>query len=247
MTDLAARPAPSAVNATVVTMKLFLGQLVTPARVAALTAMGLLVSALGLVARQDDDPVAVSAGLVANLGLAVVVPIVVLVLATATLGEMRQERTLVYLWLRPIPRWSIALGALLATLIVATPISIVPLILSVVLAGETSLIGPVVLATVMAVIGYSGLFVTLGVAVGRAFLVGLGYVLVWEGLIARAGGGFAKMSILSYASSVIEHLGDVDIGGVTKQTLALSIIVPVGVLLAGCALTAWLLGRREVD
>lgn len=247
MSELSVRPMPSPVNATIVTTKLFLGQLITPARVAALTAMGLVVSLLGLVARRDDDPIAVSAGLITNLGLAVVVPIIVLVLATATLGEMRQERTLVYLWLRPIPRWSIALAALLATLIVALPIAAVPLILSAVLAGETSLIWPVVVGTVMAVIGYSGLFVTLGVAVGRSFLVGLGYVLVWEGLIARAGGGFAKLSILGYAGSVIEHLGDVDVGGVTQQTLALSLIVPIGVLLGGCFMTAWLLARREVD
>jgi hypothetical protein len=91
------------------------------------------------------------------------------------------------------------------------------------------------------------LFVTLGVAVNRAFLLGLGYVLVWEGLIARAGGGFAKMSILGYAGSVIEHLGDVEIGGVRQQTLTLSIIVPIGVLIGGCLLTSWLLARREVD
>lgn len=241
------RRQPSGAAATRQLTGTFVGMLVTRARLLTLGALGVLVVLMGLVARAADDPVEIGSEVLANLGLGIVVPIATLVLATATLGELRSERTLVFVWLRPIPRWSIALAAMLATLIVALPLAVVPLGLSAAVSGEMSLVGPAALAAVIAVVGYTGVFVTLGAVLHRAFLVGLGYVLVWEGLIARAGGGFARLSVLAYASSVLEELADVELGGLGEQSLGLAIGVPVAILLVGCLLTARLLARREVD
>ena len=53
-----------------------------------------------------------------NFGLTVFVPLVAVVFATAALGNLVEEKTLVYFWLRPIGRWQIALAAFVATMIV---------------------------------------------------------------------------------------------------------------------------------
>ena len=246
----AIRPGPTSVAATWALTRLFLGQLVTRSRIAVLGALGLMVALLGLVARTADDPFDAEAGIIVLLGLAIVVPIITLVFASATLGEMRSENTLVYLWLRPIPRWSIAAAASAATVAVTAPLSVAALVLSAVLSGEMSLIVPAIVAGIIAVVGYTGLFVTLGAGMNRGFLVGLGFIIVWEFLISRATEGFARLSVLGYSSSVVQHLTDIELeggGALGRFGFTSSIIVPVGILVVGCALTTWLLARREVD
>ena len=45
-----------------------------------------------------------------NLGFTMVVPIVALVFATAAFGDLKEDSTLVYLWLRPMDRWPMGCG-----------------------------------------------------------------------------------------------------------------------------------------
>ncbi len=47
----------------------------------------------------------------ASVGFGLVLPVVALVFGGAALGELREDKTLVYLWLRPMDRWPIVVGA----------------------------------------------------------------------------------------------------------------------------------------
>jgi ABC-2 type transport system permease protein len=237
---------PSAAAATRATTGALVGMLVTRGRLLALGGLGAVVVLLGVVARFADDPLQSGAEILVGLGLGVVAPVVTLVIATATLGELRSERTLVYLWLRPVPLWTIALSSSLATLAVALPLVVVPVGLAAVATGEGALIGSGIAGAVLAVVGYTGVFVPLGVGIRRSFLAGLAYILVWEGLVSRLGEGFARLSIQSYAATVVDRAADAGLAVAGRSPTA-SVIVPVLVGIAGTALAAVLLARREID
>ena len=65
--------------------------------------------------------------MISDLGFTTLVPIVALVFASAALGDMREDGTLVYLWLRPMDRWPVVVGAWLASITVSLPLTLVPL------------------------------------------------------------------------------------------------------------------------
>ena len=57
-------------------------------------------------------------------------PVTTLVFAAASLGDFREDGTLVYLWLRPVPRWQIIAAALGASITVTLPLVLVPLVVA---------------------------------------------------------------------------------------------------------------------
>ena len=220
--------------------------LITRSRLLSLGALGALVAGLGATARAADDQVEAATGLIAGLGLSVVAPVATLVIASAALGDMREDKTLVYLWLRPVSRLAIASGAVIASLAVAVPLVAVPIVVGAVLSGVGDLIGAALLASAMAVIAYTGLFVALGMRVNRPFLWGLAYILAWEGAVASFSDGTARVSIRSYTWSILSRATDVDLPRADRSATA-SVLVPMGILVVGTALTTWWLRRREID
>ncbi|MEQ9161318.1 MAG: hypothetical protein RLN74_01320, partial [Ilumatobacter fluminis] len=144
------------------TYRLLLRQLVSRGRVLALLAVGLAVAAVAwAVGSSSDvtDPLEASVGVIAGLGFTVVVPVVSLVFATAALGDAREDGTLVYLWLRPIDRWPVVVGAWLAALTVSLPLTLGPLALAAVLSGEAGTIfGATMVASIVGVVAYSAVF-----------------------------------------------------------------------------------------
>jgi ABC-2 type transport system permease protein len=80
----------------------------------------------------------------------------------------------------------------------------------------------------------------------RSFIVGLVYVLVWGGLLAKLGTGFASLSVESFGVSVIEKVADVELSG-GNLGLTASVVSASVFLVAGVAVATWQLRRREVD
>ena len=94
-----------------------------------------------------------------GFGIGVVAPVVGLILASAALGDFVDDRTLVYLWLRPVPRWQIALGAALASVGTALPLVVAPLTLAAALATPDATV--VAGAAAAAAVVVAGTMVTL--------------------------------------------------------------------------------------
>lgn len=237
---------PSAVAAITAMTSMFVREMVTRGRIAALGALAGLLVLLGFAVRFSDDRLQSGGDVLAGLGLGVVAPITALVLASATLGRLRSDKTLVYLWLRPVPRYTLALAATAATLVVALPLCVGSMLVAAVLTGESALAGASVLAALVTVVGYTGVFVPLGAALKRSFIVGLVYVLVWGGLLAKLGTGFASLSVESFGVSVIEKVADVELSG-GNLGLTASVVSASAFLVAGVAVATWQLRRREVD
>ena len=59
-----------------------------------------------------------------------------LVFASAALGDVAEDGTLVYLWLRPYPRWQLAVAAFAASVTVVVPVAVLPLVIAAALTGE---------------------------------------------------------------------------------------------------------------
>lgn len=236
-------------SAVTLTYGLLLRQLVTRGRMIGLAAVGLVVAVVAwAVGASDDidDPKRAAVGVIAGLGFAAVVPVVSLVFASAALGDAREDGTLVYLWLRPIDRWPVVIGAWLASLTVSLPLTVVPLSVAAALSGGGSdVVAATALASVVGVIAYTAAFTWLGLMVKNAIVWGLGYVLIWEGVISGFAPSAAKLAISGYARSIITRLTDVELE-LGDQSLAAGIAVPLVVALAALVLASRRLASMDV-
>lgn len=226
-----------------------LRQLVTRGRMAALLFVGAATAAIAIAVGASDnisDPLQTGVELISLLHFTLLVPIIALVFATAALGDMREDGTLVYLWLRPMDRWPIAVGAWLASITLSLPLTMVPLVVSAVAVdGGSELITATVLAGVVGVVAYSALFVLLGLLLKNPIVWGLGYIMIWEGLIAAFGSFAAKLAIRGYTRSILTSITDVDLD-LGDLSLAVGVIVPLVVAVVALVLAAVRLHSMDV-
>ncbi|MDJ0768238.1 MAG: hypothetical protein QNJ12_05565 [Ilumatobacter sp.] len=236
-------------RAVALTYGLVLKQLVTRGRVAALTFVGGVVVLVAiLVGRSESDVDELERGvqLISNLGFTMVVPVVSLVFASAALGDMREDGTLVYLWLRPMDRWPVVVGSWLAAITVSLPITLVPLVISsVAVDGGSQLTVATVLAGTTGVLSYSALFVLVGLLLKNPIVWGLGYILIWEGLAAQFFGSLSRLAIRGYTRSIITSRTGVDLE-LADFSMTVAIVVPLAVTVVAIALGAARLQSMEV-
>ena len=123
------------------------------------------------------------------------VPLAALLFASGMIQDEVEEQTLTYLLIRPLPKWSIYLGKLLATALVTAAL----VALSTMAAyaairwGDPELTGAVLRSRAprtagllsLAVLTYCALFGCLGLFVKRALAVGVAYIAVLEGVVAN--------------------------------------------------------------
>ncbi|MEM9135016.1 MAG: hypothetical protein AAF962_02220 [Actinomycetota bacterium] len=211
-----------------------------------MSALAILVTAL--IAReggpfQIDDAI----GFLWFFGLGLSVPIISLVLASSSLGQLVEDETLVYLWIRPTPRWMLALAAWLAPATVAVPFTAVPLAVAAFVgtSGDLGHTWAVGVSVVLAALAYTAIFTLLGLLVRRSLIWGMLYLFIWELFVARVGEGAARLSINTYPSSVLSRMTDVDLPR-AERLMSAGIIVPLVVAAVAVALTAWRLDRSTV-
>lgn len=243
-------PRPSGRSPSVVftLYKLFLRTQVTRTRVISLTGLGVvgILVAWGLGSTLLRNPLARGTDFVNLYGLSLLVPIVVLVFASSMFGDLRDDSTLVYLWLRPVSRVTLALTAAAASLTVSWPLAVPPLVIGAWLTGGgATLVRATLLAATVVTLGYTGIFLALGLRVKRPLVWGLLYVFIWEGFIARGSFTAAKAAVRAYGSSILSDL--------TGRTLVLadisltwSIVVPIAAGVIGVAYTVVRLHRQDV-
>ncbi len=230
-------PAPRAI---VITHRLLVRQLLSKGRVAALLGVGAVVSlVVALVSRtvRDDEPVesALELGteLMANLGFTIVVPIVALVFASAAFGDLREDSTLVYLWLRPIDRWPMVVGAWLASVTVSLPLTLVPLTAAAFIANVGSeLVWATILACAVGSLAYSAVFMLLGLLLKNSVVWGIGYILIWEGLVAGLGSVSERLAIRGYTRSIMAEQTGVDLYLGNLSSTAAVVVLTLVVLVA---------------
>ena len=238
----------SAPQAIVFTHRLLVRQLLTKGRIAALLGVGMIVSlVVALVSRtvradeSAGEALRLGTEVMANLGFTIVVPIVALVFAAAAFGDLREDETLVYLWLRPMDRWPMVVGAWLASVTVSLPLTLVPLTVAAFIANVGSeLVWATVLACVVGTLAYSAVFMLLGLLTKNSVVWGIGYVLIWEGLVAGLSNVSERLAIRGYTRSIIAEQTGVDLYlgnlSLTTATVVPALVVIVAIVLSSLRL-----------
>jgi ABC-2 type transport system permease protein len=220
----------------------------TRGRMIALGMVGLLGVLLAFAIRSEGElrRADQAYGFADTFGMGLLVPVVTLVFAAASLGDLAEDGTLVYLWLRPVARWKIALASFAATMTAVIPFGILPTVLAAAIAGgDSDVVVAAAAAASLAAAAYASLFVGFGLVVQRALAWGLVYLLIWEGFVARGGLGPARLSVLVYARSVLARLAEADLPRLAAS-MGVAVAVPLLITAAGLAFTTWRLRQATV-
>lgn len=203
--------------------------------------IALLVRASG--GRPDADRV------LDTLVVRTVMPLVALIVGTAAIGSEIDDGTAVFLLIKPIARWRVAL----AKVVVAVGLTAILVVPSVVLTGlllgsrgntATAVIG-YSMACFVGGSAYSVAFMTLSVFTSRALLLGLAYTLIWEGVLAGLLEGTRFLSIRQASLGLAAAFG-VRVPGPQPMDAPVCVLILATVLVGAFLLSSWRLARFEV-
>lgn len=211
-----------------------------------LTGIAVLLAVLTGAGADDAGSSALSSGLdIAIVIVCQIVAIGALVVASAVLGDLYDNGSIVYVALRPVPNRIIAAAAWAAACTIVLPAALVSA-LSVALAhGGDGLPMAAVLAAVLGTLAYAAIFGFLGVLMRRALPAGLAYLLLWEGFVSFAGKAGATVSVSGYLRSVLAQITDFELEA-APFVLASGILAPIAITVVTVLGTGWLLDRREL-
>jgi ABC-2 type transport system permease protein len=196
-----------------------------------------LLVGLALICRAYDvDPAEWGGPVLVGLGLAVVLPVIALIVGTGVLGSEVDDGTIVHILTKPMPRRDIILAKLGVAIVVTAITSAVPLFVAGWLADSVSLGLGLAAAAVVGTFAYSAFFLLLSLLTRRPVLLGLVYILVWEGLLGRFVSGTRVLSIEQYVITIADRIAPTDL--LTGQvSLTIAVIMSV-VITVACTVVA---------
>lgn len=173
---------------------------------AALDALVLIVVVILAAAGEPGRDEKHLVDLFSNVVLPIVLPLIAVLFATEALGAEVEDGTLIYLTLRPQPGGSIVLqkfaAAALVTLVAVWAVSLGAFVVLTRGSGGGAMLVAVLAAGGLGAVAYTALFLLVGLLVRRALLVGILYVLLWEGTVAALSTAAAHLSVRYYAFGI---------------------------------------------
>jgi ABC-2 type transport system permease protein len=171
--------------------------------------------------------------IVQGLGFAVVVPVMALIIGASVVGSEIDDGTIVHILTKPLPRREILLAKLVvAATVTAVTTGVTMFVTGVIATGPRFGVGLAV-GAVVASLCYCALFVALSLMSRRPVLLGLVYILLWEGLLTHVLNSGGVISIEAYAVTFADHIGG---GGLLDTTVSMTTAVIMGlVVLVGFA------------
>jgi ABC-2 type transport system permease protein len=188
------------------------------------------------------------------------VPILGVFYGTSLMADEIEDKTITYLFTRPIRRGAVLVGKYFAylacTTFVVLPSVVIVYLLVVPLNGTLGgsfldlLKDLAMLALGLAV--YGGLFAFIGAKFKRPLLIGLIFILGWEQAALAFPGYLKKFTVAYYLQSLVPHAMPSDttltmIQGLFRDSPSLptSLVALGGILVVFLTLAAWLVERRE--
>lgn len=168
-----------------------------------------------------------------------------LVVASAVLGDLYDNGSIVYVALRPVSNRIVAAAAWAAACTIVLPAAVVSALAVVLAHSGDGLVPATVLAAVLGTVAYAAIFGFVGVLVRRALPAGLAYLLLWEGFVSLAGKAGATVTVSGYLRSVLARITGGDLEA-APFVLASGIIAPLAITVVALWGTGWLLDRREL-
>jgi ABC-2 type transport system permease protein len=194
----------------------------------------------------EAESLGVMQGMLGDFGIGVLLPLVAVIVATAAIGSELDDGTIIYLLAKPIPRWHIVLVKLLVAWLLVV-LLVTPAIVVAALIGhsDVSLAVGYGAAATFGALEYTAVFLALSLVTSRALIVGLAYVVVWEGVVAGLFAGTRVLSIRQHALGVADALGG-DAAAAAELTVGAAVAVGLAVTLAATALAIRRLERVEL-
>jgi ABC-2 type transport system permease protein len=186
-----------------------------------------------------------------TISMTILLPLVAILFGSGAFGAEIDDGTIVYLLAKPVPRWILVAAKALRALAVAILltgastalagfIDLFPAGSDGVLATEAQ-----VLAVVVGSACYVSVFLALSLFTRRALVIGIGYMLIWEGFLSFILPGIANLSIRQYSLGAAKAIYQLPVqeARLSAETAFLLTAIMVGVALS---LAVWRLMRFEL-
>ena len=179
-----------------------------------------------------------------------VCPLVALVVGTGVIGSEIEDGTLVFQLVKPVPRWLTAAAKALVAAFLTGVLIVPPVVVTGLLLGGfgSDSIQTSVGFAIAALVGgtaYAFGFTALGVVTSRALIVGLGYTLIWEGILAGILEGTRFLSVRQATLGVASTLTGRDVGS-DPLGIVVSVVILATVIAGGFGVTSARLARFQL-
>ncbi|MDI6908687.1 ABC transporter permease subunit [Nocardioides sp.] len=172
-----------------------------------------------------------------GLGLTVIVPLVALLATSGLLAPEIDDGSISYLLAKPISRHTIVASKLVVAAGCVLAFAAVPVLIAALILRPSYALG-FALGALLGGLAYCSLFAFLSVLTRHAVVVGLIYLLVWEGLLGGLLDGVRWLSVTRWSAAVVQEIADISL----VDDLPLWYAVPaLAVVVVG---GAWVTGRR---
>jgi ABC-type transport system involved in multi-copper enzyme maturation permease subunit len=226
----------------------------------ALVPMGLAFFVVWVAQRHGGNPPAVEIGWV--IQVQVIMPILALIIGSAVVSEEVEDRTVTYIFSRPIRRYALLWGRWLAAAtflcaVLAAGTYGTFAILDWGLSGNPrselpkNILGPLMCVVLLGGLVYSALFAVLGTVFKHPMIIGLGYVFAIEGFLSNMPGKMQVLTIQYYLRSIIAASGseswrDLEVFSNSMFEPGSEALTTLAILLGGALLLgSWILSRRQ--
>jgi ABC-2 type transport system permease protein len=191
--------------------------------------VGLAVLVRGLVG-QDEDP---AEAVLYGLGLVVVVPLVALLATSGLLASEIDDGSIAYLLAKPVSRYTIVASKLVVAFASVLLFGAVPMLVAglVLLPGTPSFAAGFALGSLLGGAAYCSLFSWLSVMSRHAVVIGLVYLLIWEGLLGGLLDGIRWLSVTRWSAEVVDRVASLDLVDdlpLTYALIALAVVLALG-------------------
>jgi ABC-2 type transport system permease protein len=198
-----------------------------------------LFAAIYVIRPWDITPNELLGDLFRELIVPTLLPIVILLPATAAFGDELEDGTLPYLLMKPVSRLQLVLGKYAAVLLVTAPASIVGLAATTFLAsrapGAESLDRMLIAmagSSAAAAVLLGAVFLLVSLVIPRALLAGMLYIFAWESLLGRFLPGVRAVSSREYVLKVFDGLLAGDSAAAANAALTMTAVAVVALMLA---------------
>lgn len=185
---------------------------------------------------QDDDATELT---LYSLGLVVLVPLIALLATSGLLAPEIDDGSVAYLLAKPISRHTIVASKLVVAfacvvIFAAIPMLIAGLVLRTDLpeVGVGFAVGSLVSGTT-----YCTVFALLSVMTRHAVVIGLIYVLIWEGLLGGLLDGIRWLSLTRWSTEIVDRIADLSL--VDDLPLTYAVLATLAVAGAATWRTGW--------
>lgn len=201
-----------------------------------LVLIGLSVLARALVGQEDEG----ARHTLYGLGLVVIVPLVALLATSGLLAPEIDDGSISYLLAKPVSRYTIVVSKLVVALACVLAFAAVPMLVAglILRTDRPSLAVGFAIGALAGGAAYCALFALLSVMTRHAVVVGLIYLLVWEGLLGGLLDGVRWLSVTRWSGEIVDRIADVTL--VSGLTITYAVLATLVVLAGG----TWLTGRQ---